>query len=107
MGFSLLLAAVRFITEKDGRSIDGSALMNDVMQNHSTPTEPTHVLILRYQNGARTHEVKFRCLLNTVSIGATAGEIVTAEVGFQVTGPLQTATIANGYLGWHQWRAAY
>ena len=80
--------------EKDGGSIEGSALMGDVMRTTQTPTEPTHELILRYQNGASTHEVKFKCLLNDVSIGAAAGEIVMAEISFQVTGPLQTATIA-------------
>jgi hypothetical protein len=80
--------------EKDGGSIDGSGLMSDVMRTTQTPTEPTHELILRYANGATTHEVKFKCLLNSVTIAATAGEIVAAEIAFQVTGPLQTATIA-------------
>ena len=79
--------------EKDGGGIDGSALMSDVMRTTQTPTEPTHELILRYQNGAATHEVKFKCLLNNVTIAAAAGEIVMAEISFQVTGPLQTATI--------------
>ena len=49
--------------------------------------------MLRYENGARTHEVGLS-LLNQVQIAATAGDIVTASVNFQVTGPLQTATIA-------------
>ena len=80
--------------ERDGGSIDGSALMSDVMRTTQTPTEPTHQLILRYQNGAATHEVSFRCLLNNVTIAAAAGEVVMAEISFQVTGPLQTATIA-------------
>ena len=79
--------------EKDGGSIDGAALMSDVMRTTQTPTEPTHELVLRYENGAKLHEVKFKCLLNEVTIAAAAGEIVTAEVSFQVTGPLQTATI--------------
>ena len=79
--------------EKDGGSIDGAALMSDVMRTTQTPTEPTHELVLRYQNGAKTHEVKFKCLLNNVSITAAAGEVALAEVSFQVTGPLQTATI--------------
>lgn len=82
-----------FYYEKDGGSIEGAALMSDVMRTTQTPTEPTHELILRYQNGASAHEVKFKCLLNSVTIAASAGEIVTAEVAFQVTGPLQTATI--------------
>ena len=80
--------------EKDAGAIDGSALLSDVMRTTQTPTNPTHELVLRYDNGAKTHEVKFKCLLNQVQIAATAGEIVTAAVNFQVTGPLQTATIA-------------
>ena len=80
--------------EKDGGGIDGSALMSDVMRTTQTPTEPTHELNLRYENGASLHEVKFKCLLNQVDIAATAGEIVTAQITFTVTGPLQTATIA-------------
>ena len=80
--------------ERDGGSIEGSALMSDVIRTTQTPTEPTHELRLRYDNGARTHEVRFRCLLNSVTIGAAAGEIIAAEVAFQVTGPLTTATIA-------------
>ena len=83
-----------FYYEKDGGSIEGAALMSDVMRTTQTPTEPTHELVLRYGNGAKTHEVKFKCLLNSVTIAATAGEIVTAEIAFQVPGPLQTATIA-------------
>ena len=80
--------------EKDAGAIDGSALLSDVMRTTQTPTNPTHELVLRYDNGAKTHEVKFKCLLNQVQIAATAGDIVTASVNFQVTGPLQTATIA-------------
>ena len=80
--------------EKDAGAIDGSALMSDVIRTTQTPTEPTHELILRYEKGAMVHEVKFKCLLNSVAIGASAGDIVSAQIGFQVTGPLQTATIA-------------
>lgn len=80
--------------EGNGGQIDGSALMSDVFRTTQTPTEPTHTLELRYQNGATTHEVSFKCLLNQVAISATAGEIVTAEISFTVTGPLLTATIA-------------
>ena len=80
--------------EKNAGAIEGGSLMSDVIRTTQTPTNPTHELVLRYDNGAKTHEVKFKCLLNQVQIAATAGEIVTAAVSFQVTGPLQTATIA-------------
>lgn len=79
--------------ETEGGSIDGSALMSDVLRTTQTPTEATHELVLRYENGAKIHEVKFKCLLNSVQISAAAGDIVIAEIAFAVTGPLQTATI--------------
>ena len=80
--------------EKNAGAIEGGSLMSDVIRTTQTPTNPTPELVLRYANGAKTHEVKFKCLLNQVQIAATAGDIVTAAVNFQVTGPLQTATIA-------------
>ena len=80
--------------EKDAGAIDGSALMTDSIRTTQTPTEPTHELVLRFDNGAKTHEVKFKCLLNSVQIAAAAGETIAAQISFQVTGPLQTATIA-------------
>ena len=80
--------------ETNAGAIEGGSLMSDVIRTTQTPTNPTHELVLRYDNGAKTHEVKFKCLLNQVQIAATAGDIVTAAVSFQVTGPLQTATIA-------------
>ena len=83
-----------YYSEKNAGAIEGGSLMSDVIRTTQTPTNPTHELVLRYDNGAKTHEVKFKCLLNQVQIAATAGDIVTASVNFQVTGPLQTATIA-------------
>ena len=88
-------SCVLYYYEKDAGAIEGGAeLLADIFRTTQTPTNPTHELILRYDNGAKTHEVKFKCLLNQVQIAATAGDIVTANVSFQVTGPLQTATIA-------------
>lgn len=87
-------SATIFYYEKDGGQIEGSAMMTDVLRTTATPSEPTHELVLQFENGAATHSVKFKCLLTQVSLTATAGEIVTAEISYQVTGPLQTATFA-------------
>ena len=80
--------------EADQSKIDGGGLMTDVLRTSQTPTEPTHELELRYENGAATHAVKFGCLLPSVSISATAGGIVTAEIGYTVNGSLTTCTLA-------------
>jgi len=79
--------------EKDGGLIDGDVLMSDVLRTTQTPTEPTHSLQLRYGNGARLHEVSFDCCLQSVTISATVGQIIAAQINFTVTGPLKSATI--------------
>jgi len=79
--------------EADQGKIVGSELLTDVMRTTQTPTEPTHELELTYMNGAVKHAVRFDCLLPSVEIVASAGEIVTAEISFTVSGPLKAATI--------------
>jgi len=80
--------------EESAGSIVGAPLMSDVMRTTQTPTEGTHEIELRYLNGAANHSVRFDCLLPTVAIAATVGGVVTAEISFQVTGPLKANTLA-------------
>ena len=80
--------------EKEAGQIDGSALLTDVLRTTQTPTEPTHTMSLRYDNGARTHEVSFTCCLNSVTMSAASGQLIEAAVNFTVVGPLATATFA-------------
>lgn len=87
-------SATIYYYETNARTIDGSRLLSDVFRTTQTPTEPTAELRLQYLNGSKTREVRFKCLLNQVQISATAGDIVTADISFQVTGPLTTSTIA-------------
>ena len=80
--------------EGDQGAIEGGGLLTDVMRTTQTPTEPTHEMELRYMNGAAVHAVRFDCLLPTVSIAASVGGVVTADVSFTVNGSLTTCTIA-------------
>ena len=79
--------------EKDGGTIDGSAMLDDVIRTNATETEPKHTLELRYSNGAKVHKVTFKCLFPAVSVVSSVGEIATAEIEFTVSGPLTTATL--------------
>jgi hypothetical protein len=79
--------------EDDAGKIDGGALLGDVLRTTATPTTATHALDLRLNNGSRTRSLAFNALLNNVSISASVGEIITAEVSFTVSGPLTTATV--------------
>lgn len=79
--------------ESSGNQIEGGSLMTDVFNTNQVPTDRYHEIELRYLNGAGFHSVRFHCLIPTVSISATVGGIVTAEINFQVTGSLKAATI--------------
>lgn len=79
--------------EDDAGQIDGTALLSDVLRTTATPTTQTHALDLRLNNGSKTRSLAFNALLNNVSITASVGEIITAEVSFTVSGPLTTATV--------------
>jgi hypothetical protein len=79
--------------EEDSGAITGSGLISDVLRTTQTPTAPTHTLELRYENGARTHAVKFKALLNQVELAAAVGSVMTANIAFTVTGALETASL--------------
>jgi hypothetical protein len=86
-------SATLFYYENDLNLIEGSALMSDVIRTSQTPTEPTHVMELRFDNGSQARKISFKCALNEVSISATSGEIIEANVSFTVCGPLSTVTV--------------
>ena len=80
--------------EDDKGKIQGGDLLGDVLRTDRTPVDKKHSMELRFENGASPHRVSFDCLLNQVSIAASAGQIITAQVSFTVTGPLKTASLA-------------
>jgi hypothetical protein len=86
-------SATVFYYENNSNAIEGASLLSDVVRTSATPTDPTHQLELRFENGSKTRSVKFKCALNSVEIAATAGEIIQAQISFTVCGPLLTAAL--------------
>lgn len=86
-------SATLFYYENVSNLIEGTALMNDVLRTTQTPTEPTHTMELRFDNGSQVRRVTFKCALNQVEISASSGEIVQANVTFTVCGPLTAVTM--------------
>ena len=86
-------SATIFYYENASNLIDGSGLLTDVVRTTQTPTEPTHILELRFSGGSTNRAVKFKCALNTVEISATTGEIIQANITFTVCGALTTANL--------------
>lgn len=87
-------SATVFYYENNSNAIEGGSLLADVVSTGATPTDPTHQLELRFENGSKTRSVKFKCALNSVVIAATAGEIIQANISFTVCGPLLTAALS-------------
>lgn len=79
--------------ENASNGIEGGGLLSDVIRTTATPTDPTHVLELRLEGGSRVRSVKFKCAVTSVSIAATAGEIIEASIDFTVCGALQSAAL--------------
>ena len=86
-------SATIFYYENTSNLIEGRTLITDVVRTTQTPTEPTHVLELRFSGGSTNRAVKFKCALNTVEITATTGEIIQASISFTVCGALTTANL--------------
>lgn len=86
-------SATVFYYENASNQIEGKSLMSDVIRTTQTPTEPTHVLELRFNNGSKTRNIKFKCALNTVEISAVTGEIIQSQISFTVCGPLVSAAL--------------
>jgi hypothetical protein len=78
--------------ETDANAIDGGGLLDDVFRTTTAPTT-THSLELRLSNGSKTRSLGFKAVITDSSISASVGEIITAELSFNVTGPLTTATV--------------
>lgn len=85
--------ATLFYYENASNLIEGNALLSDVLRTTKTPTEPTHTMELRFDGGSQTRKVSFSCLFNQVEITANTGEIIQANVTFNVCGPLTTVTL--------------
>lgn len=86
-------SATVFYYENASNLIEGASLLTDVVRTTQTPTEPTHILELRFTGGSTNRAVKFKCALNTVEITATTGEIIQANITFTVCGALTTANL--------------
>lgn len=82
-----------FYYETDAGAIEGAGLLSDVLRTTATPTQASHELELRLGGGSKVRSVRFDCLLNNVSLAASAGEIMEANVAFTVTGPLKSVTL--------------
>lgn len=72
---------------------DASTLLRKLVKTSGVTTSDTVSLTLRLTSDLGNNDVSLTAYITSVSIGASVGEIVSAQINFQGTGALTTATL--------------
>lgn len=72
---------------------DASTLLRKIVKTTGVTTSDTVSLTLRLASDLGNKDVTLTAYITSVSIGASVGEIVSAQINFQGTGALTTATL--------------
>lgn len=75
----------------DGTKNDASTLLREIVKTGSVTTPVT--LTLRLNDGTTNSDATFSAYITSASIGASVGEVSSAQISFQATGALTTATL--------------
>jgi hypothetical protein len=78
----------------DDGSIDASDLLRKLVKTGTAgvTTADAVTLTLRLADGSDLNDVRLTAYITSASIGATVGEIVSAQISFQATGALSAAS---------------
>mgnify|MGYP003113518636 FL=1 len=79
----------------DSDTINTTDLLNKLMKTGTAgvSSSDTVELTFRWVDGTDNNDIKLTAYITSASIGAATGDIVRAEVSFQGTGALSTASI--------------
>jgi hypothetical protein len=72
---------------------DASTLLRKLVRTGNVTTSDTVSLTLRLAGDLGNNDVTLTAYITSVSIGASVGEVVSAQINFQATGALTTATL--------------
>lgn len=72
---------------------DASTLLRKLVKTSGVTTSDTVSLTLRLTSDSGNNDVTLTAYITSVSIGAAVGEIISAQINFQGTGALTTATL--------------
>jgi hypothetical protein len=85
-------AELLYYVDANGNN-DASTLLRNVMKTSGVATTDTVTLTLRLTDGGTNNDVTLSAYIIDASIGSSVGEVATAQISFQGTGALTTATI--------------
>jgi len=75
----------------DGTKNDASTLLREVVRRTGVTTPVT--LTLRLTDGTTNNDAAFSAYITSASIGASVGEVSSAQISFQATGALNSASL--------------
>lgn len=85
-------ATLLYYKDAAGRNDAGTALRK-IIKTDGVSDGDTVTIRLRLVDGDTTNDVALTSYITSVSIGASVGEISSAQISFQATGALQAVTI--------------
>lgn len=87
-------ASLIYYKDDDGTN-DASTLLRKLVKTGTAgvTTADLVTLTLRLVDGASNRDVTFSAYITSAAIGASVGEVVAAQVSFQVTGALSGASV--------------
>lgn len=78
---------------QDGTRNDASTLLRKIVKTSGVTTSDAVTLTLRLVGETSNSDVTLTAYITSATIGAAVGEIVKAEINFQATGALTTASL--------------
>ena len=85
-------ATLLYYKDDAGRNDAGTALRK-IIKTNGVSDGDTVTIRLRLVDGDTTNDIALTSYITSVSIGASVGEISSAQISFQATGALQAVTI--------------
>ena len=85
-------AAIIYYTDVDSTN-DASTLLRKIVNTTGVTTADVVTLTLRLVDGNTNSDVTLNAYITSASIGANVGEVCSAQISFQGTGAITTATI--------------
>ena len=81
--------------KSDSNVINTSGLLNKLVKTGTTCvlSSDTVTITLRLADGSDQNDITMTAYITSATIGASVGEIVSAQISFQATGALTTASI--------------
>lgn len=85
-------AELLYYVDANGNN-DASTLLRKVIRTSEVATTDAVTLTLRLTDGGTNNDVTLSAYIIDASIGSSVGDVATAQISFQGTGALTTATI--------------